>query len=209
MAEDLSPEQLEELREIAKLPPEEQKARLPAFLQKLSPGQIQALKQIQATPQCIFCRIVNKEIPAKIVYEDEGNLAFLDIKPANPGHVLVIPKKHYQFLPQMPDDEVAELFKVVKTLTSAVFEATGAEGISIRQRNGSVAGQVVPHVHVHIIPRFKDDGIEQDWRPRELTEEQFSKIQKAISERIIKPAEKEKPKEEKKGRPPKIQPRLP
>jgi len=215
MAEQLTPEQAKELQEIAKLAPEEQKKRLPGFLKKLSPGQIEALKQMQTQPtqQCIFCKIVSKEVPAKTVYEDNDIMAFLDIKPANPGHVLVIPKEHYQFLSQMPDNEVAGLFKAVKKITSAVFEATGAEGVSVRQRNGAVAGQVVPHVHVHVIPRFKDDGVSEDWAPRELPEEQFNEIQKRISGKIkeLAPTIEEAPKEEKgkKKKLPKVPPRLP
>ena len=214
MAEQLTPEIIQELQEISKLSPEEQKKRLPEFLKKLSPGQIEALKQMQAQPtnQCIFCKIVNKEIPSKIVYEDDKTMAFLDIKPANPGHVLVVPKEHYQFLPQMPDEDVAKLFEVVKFLTAAVFEVAGAEGVEIRQRNGAAAGQVVPHVHVHIVPRFKNDGIVTDWTPKELPEEQFTEIQKRIVAKIkeIGPTQ-ETPKEEKgkKKKLPKVPPRLP
>lgn len=225
MVEQLTPEQMQELQEIARLPPEEQRQKLSGFMGKLSPGQIEALKQMQtqATPQCIFCKISSHEVPAKIVYEDDEFIAFLDIKPANPGHTLVIPKKHYQFLPQMPDDEVARMFTVVKKMAAAVFEATGAEGVEIRQRNGAVAGQVVPHVHTHIIPRFKDDGIATDWAPRQLKEEQFDEMQKRISEKMKDAAPKvydmsgklieEKPKQEKgkkkKSKLPKVPPRLP
>lgn len=214
MAEQLTPEQLKELQEISKLSPEEQKTRVPAFLKKLSPGQIEALKQMQAQPaqQCIFCKIANKEIPSKIIYETDSLLAFLDIKPANPGHVLVIPKEHYQFLTQMPDTAVAELFKAVKLLCAAVFEVTGAEGVEVRQRNGAAAGQIVPHVHVHIIPRFKNDGIITDWKPKELPEEQFTEIQRRLISKIkeILPIQQTKKEEKgKKKKLPKIPPRLP
>jgi len=212
MPEQLTPEQINELKEISKLSPEEQKERVPAFLKKLTPGQLETLKQMQSKPaqQCIFCSIVKKEVPAKIVYENDFVLAFLDIKPANPGHVLVIPKDHYTFLTQMPDEAISEVFKATKIVAEAVFEVTGAEGVEIRQRNGAVAGQIVPHVHVHVIPRFKNDGIVTDWAPKELPDEQFAEIQKRLQSKIkeLSPATS---KQEKKQRSklPRVPPRLP
>lgn len=211
--EQLTPEQIKALQEIGKLPPDEQRKRLPDFLKTLSPGQMEFLKQQQQQPkeqQCIFCKIISNEIPSKVVYDSSDVLAFLDIKPANPGHVLVIPKEHYQFLSQIPDNENAALFNAVKALSSAVLDATGADGVEIRQRNGEAAGQVVPHVHVHVIPRFKNDGVPTDWTPKELTDEQFTEMQKRISENMKGSGEvREIPKPKKREKLPKVPPRIP
>ncbi|HIH17437.1 MAG TPA: HIT family protein [Nanoarchaeota archaeon] len=108
---------------------------------------------------CIFCKIVGKEIPASVVYEDSKVLAFLDISPANKGHVLVIPKQHYVTLLEVPDSTLAEVAKVVKKVSAAVLKATKAKNFNFVQSNGPVAGQVVMHVHFHIFPRFKNDGL--------------------------------------------------
>jgi histidine triad (HIT) family protein len=109
---------------------------------------------------CIFCRIVSGETPSKKVYEDARSMAFLDINPRNPGHTLVVPKRHVQDIFSIPEDDVAELMKTVKKVAAGVMKATGAKGMSIAQSNGQLAGQVVPHMHVHVIPRTeKEKGI--------------------------------------------------
>lgn len=202
----------------------EQQAALKERLKQLTPEQMKELVK----KQCVFCRIASGEVPAAQVYEDANFMAFLDIKPANPGHMLVIPKEHFTVLPQIPDELDAAYFKLIKLLAATVFDVTGAEGVTIRQRNGEVAGQVVPHVHVHIIPRFKNDGIVHDWTPKELTEEQTKEIQKRIIEKAKsialeektpvydihgrpieeKPGEK-KTEEKKKEKVPKLKPRIP
>jgi histidine triad (HIT) family protein len=155
----------------------EQIAEIKKKLASMSPEEIQEMIK----KQCVFCKIVKGEIPGYTIYEDEKVLAFLDIQPANPGHVLVVPKEHFSVLPQMPDDDVAYLFSVVKQISSVVFDVTGAEGVEIRQRNGQVAGQAVPHVHVHVIPRFQKDGVVTDWAPQKISEEEFKKIQSALA----------------------------
>ncbi len=108
---------------------------------------------------CIFCKIAGKEIPASIVYEDSKVLAFLDISPANKGHVLVIPRQHYVTLLEVPDSTLAEVAKVVKKVSGAVLKATKAKDFNVAQSNGNSAGQEVMHVHFHIFPRFKGDGL--------------------------------------------------
>lgn len=168
---------------------EKQKAALKEKLSKMSDEEKQEfLKKIKKkkSQECLFCKIVKGEVPTRKVFETENFLAFLEIKPANPGHVIVIPKKHYSVLPQMPDKELAMLSILVKRIAAVVFEITQPEGISIRQRNGAAAGQMVPHVHFHIIPRYKDDNIEHDWEPKELSDEQFDKIQKILKKRLEK-----------------------
>jgi histidine triad (HIT) family protein len=105
---------------------------------------------------CTFCNIAQKEAPANIVYEDEKVIAFMSIRPINIGHTLVVPKKHYENIYEIPEDEVAHLYTVVKKIAHAVQKAVSAEGIRIVQNNGEAAGQVVFHMHVHIIPMNKD-----------------------------------------------------
>lgn len=107
---------------------------------------------------CIFCSIVAGKIPAKKVLEDERVLAFLDINPRNPGHTLVVPKKHIETILETSDSEAAHLIQVVKKTAAAVKAGTNADGISIAQSNGKAAGQLVPHMHFHVIPRFETEG---------------------------------------------------
>jgi histidine triad (HIT) family protein len=109
---------------------------------------------------CIFCKIVRGEIPSYKVYEDDKCLAFLDITPVNPGHTLVIPKKHYDNFVDLPDEEAGELIKTIKKIALAVMKGTGAEGFNLNLNNGAVSGQLVGHVHWHIVPRFAGDGRE-------------------------------------------------
>ncbi len=108
--------------------------------------------------ECVFCSIVAGKIPSKRVYEDESTLAFLDINPRNPGHTLVIPKKHYEAVWDMPDSELGKLFQTIKKIAISSKKTTNADGVSIAQSNGRAAGQLVPHVHFHVIPRFSNEG---------------------------------------------------
>jgi len=146
-------------------------------LASMSPEEIQELVK----KQCVFCRILGGEIPTYPIWEDKKVFVTLEINPANEGHILIFPKKHYSVLPQMPDSEVGYLFSVAKHFAGIVFEATKAEGVAIRQRNGQVAGQMIPHVHVHVIPRFSKDGVEQDWKPKKFSEAEFKKIQAKLA----------------------------
>ena len=107
---------------------------------------------------CIFCKIVKKEIPAQIIYEDEDSLAFLDIAPVHPGHTLVIPKKHSKDIFDISEEDFSNVMKTVQKITPAVKEAVRADGINIGNSNGKAANQVVFHLHVHIMPRYEGDG---------------------------------------------------
>ena len=107
---------------------------------------------------CIFCRIVEGEIPSRSVHEDDDVLAFLDANPLAPGHALVIPKAHRERLNDTSDEESAAVFEVVHELTPRIEAAVDADGSTVAVNNGEAAGQEVPHVHVHVIPRFEDDG---------------------------------------------------
>src|SRR4030043_1208217 len=104
------------------------------------------------TEDCIFCRIIRKEAPASFVYEDDCVVAFLTNRPVNEGHTLVIPKKHYENIYDIPEDDIAYLFKIVKRVTHAVKDAMAAEGVRVVQNNGWAAGQVIFHFYVAVIP---------------------------------------------------------
>jgi histidine triad (HIT) family protein len=108
-------------------------------------------------PNCLFCKIVAKSIPAQIVYEDDHTLAFLDITPHAPGHTMVIPKYHASRLVELPDVEVASLFAAVKKVAKLLDDKLGADGVTIGINQGRASGQEVDHLHVHIMPRWKGD----------------------------------------------------
>ncbi len=105
---------------------------------------------------CIFCKIVKGEIPAKIIQETTKSLAFMDAFPLAKGHSLVIPKNHYEKLQEIPPEENAELFETVRNVLSKVDKLTNATLIALH--NGKDSGQEVPHVHIHLIPRSKHDS---------------------------------------------------
>ena len=128
---------------------------------------------------CIFCKIVKGEIPCQKVYENDKIFAFLDIMPVNKGHTLIIPKEHYPALLDLPDDVLAEIAKAAKKVSKAVVRATGADGFNIGQNNGEAAGQAVFHFHMHIIPRFNNDGLKA-WPHQKLPEEDMKQIQEDI-----------------------------
>ena len=107
---------------------------------------------------CIFCKIARGDIPCTSVFESEELIAFLDISPVNKGHTLLVPKAHMETLFDMPAGIGETLFAAMKQVGSAVMKATGAEGLNVVQNNYSAAGQQVPHVHWHLIPRFADAG---------------------------------------------------
>ena len=113
---------------------------------------------------CIFCKIINGEIPSKKVYEDKDVLAILDISQANLGHTLVMPKKHYANLLEIDDSDYLKVMEVAKKVASKVNESLKPDGINIINNCNEVAGQTVMHFHVHVLPRFKGDEIELNFK---------------------------------------------
>ena len=107
---------------------------------------------------CIFCKIVNGELPHHLIYEDKNHLVILDRYPIDVGHSLIITKKPYEKLTDMEVSEIAELFSKIPKIINAIISATKADAFSIAQNNGKAAKQIVPHVHVHIIPRYNTTG---------------------------------------------------
>lgn len=114
---------------------------------------------------CIFCKIVEGGLPAYKVYEDSSIMAFLDIFPIHPGHTLVVPKKHFVDIFDTPEKELQGIIAAAKKISPAVMKATKADGINIGMNNKPASGQVVMHTHLHVIPRFKDDGL-KTWPQR-------------------------------------------
>jgi len=107
---------------------------------------------------CIFCKIINKDIPCHEIYEDDKTLAFLDIKPINPGHALVIPKTHYANFEEITPEDLQAVILTVKKIGALLKEKLGALGYNVMESNDPIAGQEIPHLHFHIIPRRTGDG---------------------------------------------------
>ena len=112
---------------------------------------------------CLFCKIIAGEIPCHKIYEDTNFLAFLDITPVNPGHTLIIPKKHSRTLLDMGEKETKEIMFVVKKIASHIQKKLEADGINVINNTEATAGQVIFHTHIHIIPRFERDGFKH-WK---------------------------------------------
>ena len=129
---------------------------------------------------CIFCKIANGEIPSKTIYEDENFRVILDLGPATKGHALILPKEHYANLFELPEDTAAAAMKVAKKLSTQMVENLGADGLNLVQNNGEVAGQTVKHFHLHLIPRYKDDGQNILWKPGEVSQDELEEIRKQI-----------------------------
>lgn len=110
------------------------------------------------TPSCIFCKIIENEIPAYKIYEDDMTLSFLDINPLARGHALVIPKVHKTLIDELNPEEISTLFKTTSYLTKKIHNATETHASTIGINNGADSGQEVPHIHIHIIPRSIGDG---------------------------------------------------
>lgn len=122
----------------------------------------------------IFTKIINRQIPAQIVYEDDDTIAILDIAPNNPGHTLVIPKSPVRNVLDTDEETWVSVMKVVRKIAPAIKEATGADGLNINSNHEPGGGQVVPHLHVHIIPRYENDGLK--FFPGKRYEEDEEKI---------------------------------
>jgi len=129
---------------------------------------------------CLFCKIVSKEIPYEKIYEDENFLAFLDINPVNQGHTLVIPKKHSRTIFEMDDKNVKEIMMIVKKVANKIRKTLKADGINIMINNESAAGQIIFHTHIHIIPRFSGDGLKH-WPGQEYKNGEAQSIVKKIT----------------------------
>ena len=132
---------------------------------------------------CIFCKIIRGELPATKVYEDEQCVAFLDIHPTAPGHTLVVPKTHGEDLLGCAPEAAASMIKAAQKIAPAIAKATGAEGFNLGVNNGRAAGQIIFHLHMHIIPRRSDDGL-KSWGHRDYAEGEMVRIADQIRARL-------------------------
>lgn len=131
---------------------------------------------------CIFCKIAAGEIPSKTIYEDDDFRVILDLGPATKGHALILPKDHYKNLYELPDDVAAKVMQLVKKMATVMTDKLHADGFNLVQNNNEVAGQTVFHFHMHLIPRYENDGQHIAWEPGSPTQEELAEIQKAIVE---------------------------
>ncbi len=135
---------------------------------------------------CVFCKVAAGKLPSAKVYEDADTVAFMDIGPVAKGHTLVVPKQHCDPITGVPPALLQKLILVVQKVAKAQLEGLGADGLNITQANGKIAGQVIPHMHFHVIPRFERDGKDRNWTPgkyesNEEMRQYAAKISKAIA----------------------------
>lgn len=125
---------------------------------------------------CVFCKIVNGELPCYKVYEDDDVFAFFDVNPVNAYHTLVIPRQHYKDIFDIPEDQLVNITRAVKKITTTLKEKVGIENLQIVSSSGADAQQDVFHIHFHIVPRNKDDGQNITWTPKLELKEKFNEL---------------------------------
>jgi len=172
---------------------EEQVRELQEKIKNMSPEE---LKEFQKK-QCIFCHIIDGKVQAKKIFEDDKTLAVLDINPANPGHILLLPKEHYAIMPQLPEDELTHIFMVAKSLSNVALKVLEASGTNIIVANGPAAGQKAQHFMIHIIPRKENDNLSFDVPQQKIPDKDLDVIKDKLSKKMESIApEKAKPKAE-------------
>ena len=133
---------------------------------------------------CIFCDIINGKLPCHLIHKDDNHIVILDRYPIDVGHSLIITKKPYEKLTDMSVEEIMDLFSKIPKIISAIIKATKADGFSIAQNNGKAAKQIVPHVHVHIIPRY--NATETLWTQRKLMKDiELNKLVQKIRSFVV------------------------
>ena len=130
---------------------------------------------------CIFCKLANGVFPTNSIYEDDKFNVILDNGPATKGHALILPKEHADDLFELPDETAAEAFKLAKKLGKHIMETLGADGLNVVQKNGEAAGQTVRHFHLHLIPRYNNDGQKIQWEPTSPSSEELVKIKEELT----------------------------
>jgi histidine triad (HIT) family protein len=133
---------------------------------------------------CVFCRVVAKQIPAAVVHEDEHTLAFMDIGQVNPGHVLVAVKHHAESIFALDEVQAAAAFGAAARVSRAIHAAFAPEGLSVYQANGKAAGQTVFHFHLHLVPRYEGDGMALSWPVKNPPREKLAEYAEQIRARL-------------------------
>jgi len=129
---------------------------------------------------CIFCKIANGEIPSRTLYEDERFRVILDLGPAAKGHALILPKEHFDNLYELPDDWCSDVMKLAKKMAAQMTEKLHCDGFNLVQNNGTAAGQTVFHFHMHLIPRYDNDGQNINWTPGNPAAEELDAVRALI-----------------------------
>jgi len=199
----LNPEQAEQVRQqflsqIEKFP-EDQREQLKQQIINATPEQLEAAiaPREEKEEECLFCGIASGKVDTIKVYEDSSVVAFLDITPSAPGQVIVIPKEHQQFIFQISDHVLWNLFKVVKMLEPLIVNVTKAGGLSIYISQGNAAGQHFKHLAINLVPRFADDKSAFYWPRNEVGKEDLEAAAKFIREGVNKMAMEERERVEK------------
>ena len=135
-------------------------------------------------PDCLFCKIVRGDIPSSVVLETDEAVAFLDIRPVNKGHVLLVPREHHADLTELPDRLAAHAGSLLPRLCRAVRKATGADGLNVVVNNGAAAGQTVGHGHWHVITRFHDDPVDWPWPHSEYLGDEMGQMRFRIEREL-------------------------
>ena len=133
---------------------------------------------------CIFCKLANGDIPTNALYEDDIVKVIFDAGPASRGHVLILPKNHFDDVYSLDEMTAAHIFQVAVKVANAMKDSLGYEGLNIVQNNGTVAGQTVFHFHMHLIPRYKDDTVNVTWIPGKVTDEEVEELKKLIESKF-------------------------
>ena len=133
---------------------------------------------------CIFCKIANGEIPSATVYEDNDFRAIMDIAPASRGHIIILPKQHAANVFELSEELASKIYVVAQKIAKVVKEEVECEGINILQNNGEVAGQTVFHLHMHVIPRYTNDGIQIKWKQQEVDQEKIKELATKLATKL-------------------------
>lgn len=133
---------------------------------------------------CIFCKIANGEIPSATIFEDREFRVILDISPASKGHALILTKEHYDNIFELDAETAGKLFSLASVIARAMKKVLNCDGMNVLQNNGTIAGQTVFHFHMHLIPRYENDGIQMGWEPGSLADEDKESLIAAIKKEI-------------------------
>ncbi len=131
---------------------------------------------------CIFCKVANGEIPSKTLYEDEQFRVILDLSPVTKGHALILPKEHHANLFELPDEKAAKAMLLAKKMSARMIQKLKADGFNLLQNNGETAGQTEMHFHLHLIPRYQEDGQHITLKPGTVTQDELEEIKNLITE---------------------------
>ena len=161
-------------------PTEEQRKQWEEKIKNMSPEELKELQK----QQCIFCQIISEKVPSKKIYDDPVCIVALDIAPAAPGHLLIVPKEHYMIMPQVPDQVLGHLIVIAKRLSQIILKVLRASGTTLFVANGGVAGQRSQHFFLHLIPRKEGDHV-LDLHEKIISKELVEKVKLAVENKLF------------------------